>query len=124
MHVLFLCPHSAAKSVIATAMMRNRAERHGWAVTASKAGTEPDDEINPIALVALHTRGLTHSDQPRLVTAADIDAADTVVSFGCAPDELPTTPRWFVDWSDAPDVSVDVDALCEYVEQRLGDLAT
>jgi arsenate reductase (thioredoxin) len=122
LQVLFLCPHGAAKSIIATAMLRDLAAREGLDVAASNAGTEPDEELNPIALTALRARGLNHREPPRLVTQKDIEAADVVVSFGCTPSELPTKPKRLIDWSTAPNVSDDVDALCRYIEARFAGL--
>ncbi len=40
--VLFLCPHNAAKSVIAAALFAREAARRGLAIHADSAGTEPD----------------------------------------------------------------------------------
>lgn len=122
MHVLFMCPHGAAKSVIATAMLRDRASREGLDLTAANAGTDPDDELNPIALKALRERGLDYDEAPRFVTTDDIEGADVVVSFGCPPVELPASPQRYVDWSDAPNASDDVDGLISYIEERLAGL--
>ena len=122
MRVLFLCPHSAAKSVLATAMLRDLAIRNGLDLAVANAGTEPDHELNPIAVEALKVRGLTYDDRPRLVTRLDIMSADIVVTFGCGLDEMPAPPARWVDWSDAPNASDDVDALCALIEQRLPDL--
>jgi protein-tyrosine-phosphatase len=120
--VLFLCQHGAVKSVIATAMLRDLAAREGLDVTVSNAGTEPDEELNPIALTALRARGLNYKEQPRLVTEKDIEDADVVVSFGCTLSELPTKPKRLIDWSTALNASDDVDALCRYIEARLAGL--
>lgn len=122
MQVLFLCQHGAVKSVIATAMLRDLAAREGLDVTVSNAGTEPDEELNPIALTALRARGLNYKEQPRLVTEKDIEDADVVVSFGCTLSELPTKPKRLIDWSTALNASDDVDALCRYIEARLAGL--
>ncbi|MBT8203642.1 MAG: hypothetical protein HKN74_14340 [Acidimicrobiia bacterium] len=122
MHVLFLCPHGAAKSVLATALLRDLARRDGIDLTVSNAGTEPDPAINPVALAALARRTLEFSDVPRRVDRGQIAAADIVVSLGCRLEELPATPKRFVDWSDVPDASEDVDGLCEVLSSRLGSL--
>jgi len=124
MHVLFLCPHGAAKSVIAAAMLNDLARRRHLEIIASSAGTEPDDEINPIAVETLMAQQLPVPDAPRPVTMHLIDRADIVVSFGCAIDELPARPGRWVDWSDAPAVSEDVDGLCELLTNRLETLLT
>lgn len=122
MHVLFLCPHGAAKSVIAAALLRDLATRAGIDVTASNAGTAPDRAVNSLAAAALRRRGLPGGAGPRLVERRDIEGADIVVSLGCSPDELPGVPRRLLDWSDVPDVSEDVDGLCEALSGRLGSL--
>ena len=122
MHVLFLCPHGAAKSVIAAAMFNELAHRRHLEITASSAGTEPDDEINPVAVETLMTRQLPIPDAPHLVTKQLVERADIVVSLGCAIDKIPTRPRRWVDWSDAPAASEDVDGLCELLTNRLETL--
>lgn len=122
MHVLFLCPHGAAKSVIAAAMLNELARRRHLGITASSAGTEPDDEINPVAVETLMTRQLPMPDAPQLVTKHHIERADIVVSLGCAIDKLPTRPGRWVDWSDAPAASEDIDGLCEMLTNRLESL--
>ncbi|MBT8198886.1 MAG: hypothetical protein KJO36_00080 [Acidimicrobiia bacterium] len=122
MRVLYLCPHGAAKSVIATALTRDLAERRGVDVVANNAGTEPDATLNPIALNALHTRGLDYADPPRRVEGADIEAADLVVTLGCDVEDLPAVPTTLIDWSDVPDASADVEQLISILEQRIAEL--
>lgn len=123
MRILFLCPHGAAKSVIAAAMFNELAQRRHLEITASSAGTEPDDEINPVAVKTLMTQQLPIPDAPpQLVTKQLVEQADIVVSLGCAIDKLPTRPGQWVDWSDAPAASEDVDGLCELLTNRLETL--
>jgi len=124
MDVLFLCPHGAAKSVIAAAMLNDLARRMHLEITASSAGTEPDDEINPIAVETLMAQRLPVPNAPQLVTKRLVERADIVVSFGCEIDKLPARPERWVDWSDAPAVSEDVDGLCELLTNRLKTLLT
>ena len=92
MHILYLCPHGAAKSVIATSLTREMTARMDVCVTAANAGTEPDEENSPIALEALRTRGLTHATPPSLVLQHDIEQADIVVTLGCPIESLPAGP--------------------------------
>lgn len=124
MHVLFLCPHGAAKSVIAAAMFNELARRRHLDITASSAGTEPDAEINPVAVKTLMTQQLPIPDAPQLVTKPLVERADIVVSLGCAIDTLPTPPRRWVDWSDLPAASEDIDGLYELLTHRLETLLT
>ena len=122
MHVLFLCPHAAAKSVIATAMLRDLAGRDGLDIVTWNAGTEPDEDLNPTAIDALARRGLTYTEPPTTVSSDDIARADVIVTFGCQISEMPGKPQRWVDWSDAPNVSDDVDGFVTLVESRLPDL--
>jgi arsenate reductase (thioredoxin) len=121
-HVLFLCPHGAAKSVIAAAMFNELTRRRHLEITAASAGTEPDDKINPVTIETLLTQQLPIPDAPQLVTKHEIERADVVVSFGCAIDRLPTRPKGWVDWSDAPAASEDIEGLCELLRNRLETL--
>ncbi len=119
MHILYLCPHGAAKSVLAVALTQALVERLGVAVTVDNAGTDPDVGISPIVLEALAARGLSYETEPRLVSDADITAADIVISLGCTIRSLPTAPTRFIDWSDAPNASDDVEGLCALLEHRI-----
>jgi protein-tyrosine-phosphatase len=44
--ILFLCPHAAAKSVLAMTYFNDLAIRAGLDVAVDNAGTEPDPAIN------------------------------------------------------------------------------
>lgn len=120
--ILFLCPHGAAKSVIAKALAQRVTAEQNVRVASSNAGTEPDEAVNPIALDALVAIGVEVTEPPRLVSSEDVDRADLVVSMGCAVGDLPAVPKAFIDWSDVPDVSVDVEALISILETRINAL--
>lgn len=108
--------------MIAAAILGDLAGQHELDISVSNAGTHPDDGVNPLALHALRERGLAYEQAPRSVTRADIETADVVVSFGCVLGELPGRPQRWLDWSDLPDVSADVDAFCQLVEGRVASL--
>ncbi len=57
--VLFLCPHNAAKSVMAAAYFRRLAERRRLDVRADSAGTEPSPETSPAVVAALRAEAST-----------------------------------------------------------------
>jgi hypothetical protein len=46
--VLFLCPHNAAKSVIAAAYCVRLAAARGVTLRAASAGTDPDPGVSPL----------------------------------------------------------------------------
>jgi protein-tyrosine-phosphatase len=103
-------------------MFNELARRRHLEITAASAGTEPDDEISPVAVETLMTQQLPIPDAPQLVTKDEIERADVVVSFGCSIDILPTRPGRWVDWSDAPAASEDIEGLCELLTNRLETL--
>lgn len=101
--VLFLCPHGAAKSVLASAHFAQLAAQRGLRVKVDFAGTEPDAAIAPNVAAHLEKLGLAPvAPAPRLVTAADIQAADLVISLGCDPARLPQTGGKDVRQWDVP----------------------
>lgn len=57
-HVLILCTHNSARSVLAEGMLNHWAARLGKDVRAHSAGSAPSGRINPLALEALHDAGV------------------------------------------------------------------
>ena len=49
-HVLVLCTHNSARSVLAEGMLQHHAARLGLDVQAHSAGSAPGGRINPLAL--------------------------------------------------------------------------
>ncbi len=74
--VLFLCPHNAAKSVLAAAYFDMMAFERGLPFRADSAGTEPDDQPLPAVVAALQADGIdVAGHRPRHVTAEDLTHA-------------------------------------------------
>ena len=57
-HVLILCTHNSARSVLAEGMLNHWATRLGRSVRAHSAGSAPGGRINPFALEALGGAGI------------------------------------------------------------------
>ncbi|MCA3241471.1 MAG: arsenate reductase ArsC [Rubrivivax sp.] len=57
-HVLVLCTHNSARSVLAEGMLNHWARRLGKDVQAHSAGSAPSGRINPFALEALERAGV------------------------------------------------------------------
>ena len=57
-HVLVLCTHNSARSVLAEAMLAHWARRLGRDVVAHSAGSAPRGRVNPFALDALREAGV------------------------------------------------------------------
>ena len=57
-HVLILCTHNSARSVLAEGMLNSLAASHGRDVRAHSAGSAPSGRINPFAIEALRNAGI------------------------------------------------------------------
>ena len=57
LHVLILCTHNSARSVLAEGMLNHLAQRLGRDVRAHSAGSTPSGRLNPLALEALNAVG-------------------------------------------------------------------
>ncbi len=57
-HVLILCTHNSARSVLAEGMLNHWAMKLGIAVKAHSAGSTPSGRINPLALEVLQAAGV------------------------------------------------------------------
>jgi arsenate reductase len=60
-HVLILCTHNSARSVLAEGMLNHLASRQGKDVRAHSAGSAPSGRINPFAIEALRNAGIDTS---------------------------------------------------------------
>jgi arsenate reductase (thioredoxin) len=71
--ILFLCPHNAAKSVIAAAYYEQLAAERGLTLRATSAGTDPDPGVSPGVAAALLAEGIdVRAHRPRRVTAEEM----------------------------------------------------
>src|SRR5919107_5407576 len=87
--ILFLCPHNAAKSVLAAAYFDQLARERGLDYRAASAGTSPDAAPSPAVVAMLREEGIdVASHMPRRVTAVDLTNAHRVISLGCDLDDL------------------------------------
>ena len=126
--VLFLCPHNAAKSVMAAAYCRLLAERRRLDVRVDSAGTEPSPKTSPAVVAALQAEGLDVSGhRPRRVTDDDLTAAWRVVSLGCVLEQLRPSGTRVERWDDVPSPSYDLPsaraAILRHLDGLLNDLA-
>ncbi len=96
-HVLILCTHNSARSVLSEGMLNHLAAKLGRDVKAHSAGSAPSGRINPFAIEALTAAGVdcssfrskswdefTRSDSPPLsavITVCDSAAAEICPVF-------------------------------------------
>ena len=109
-HVLILCTHNSARSVLAEGMLNHLAAQRGLAVQAHSAGSAPSGRINPFALQALAQAGIDTSafrskswdefsqeGAPPLsivITVCDSAAAETCPVFFGGPGAQPVKVHW------------------------------
>jgi arsenate reductase len=107
-NVLFLCPHGAAKSVLASAYFQRAAKERGLTVRVDSAGIEPQDALAPVVVDHLRKNGYELPiTKPRAVTGHDVESADVVVSMGCDLASLPIDGKTLEKWDDVPGPSED-----------------
>ncbi|MGN9779151.1 arsenate reductase ArsC [Micromonospora sp. H33] len=94
--VLFVCVHNAGRSQMAAAWLRHLA---GDTVEVRSAGSEPADQINPVAVQAMHEVGIDITNQtPVRLTWDTAEASDIIVTMGCG-DTCPVFPgKRYEDW--------------------------
>lgn len=120
LHVLFVCQHGAAKSLIAARHFEKLAQERGITVNAAAAGVEPDDVIPPHVIAGLLADGVDGSvDIPQPVTPELIRDSQIVVSFGCDLSALPEGPHRIIQWNDVPAVSDGYDTARTAILNRL-----
>lgn len=112
-HVLILCTHNSARSVLGEGMLNHLAARLGQDVRAHSAGSAPSGKINPLALEALQHAGIdtgsfrskswdefSRADGPPLsivITVCDSAAAETcpvLIGTGTGREGQPVKVHW------------------------------
>ena len=79
--VLFVCVHNAGRSQIAAGLLSHLA---GDRIEVRSAGTEPADQINPAAVVAMAERGIDiTAASPKVLTGDAVQSSDVVITMGC-----------------------------------------
>jgi arsenate reductase len=94
--VLFVCVHNAGRSQMAAGWLARLA---GDRIDIRSAGSEPADQINPIAAQAMAEVGIDiTAGRPALLTRDDVAHADVVITMGCG-DACPVFPgKRYEDW--------------------------
>lgn len=94
--VLFVCIHNAGRSQMAAGYLRELSQ---GAVDVLSGGSEPGDQINPMAVEAMAEEGIDISQAlPQLMTTEQVRESDVVITMGCG-DVCPIFPgKRYEDW--------------------------
>jgi len=94
--VLFVCVHNAGRSQMAAGYL---AQLGGDRVTVHSAGSEPTDQINPVAVQAMAEDGVDiTAATPKILTDDAVQESDVVVTMGCG-DACPFySGKRYEDW--------------------------
>jgi len=125
--VLFVCVHNAGRSQMAAGFLRSLA---GDRVEVLSAGSEPKDQINPVAVEAMAEVGIDIAGQtPKILTVDAVKESDVVITMGCG-DACPIFPgKRYEDWQldDPAGQGIDAvrpirDEIRGRVERLIGEL--
>src|SRR5205823_86012 len=123
--VLFLCPHGAAKSVIAVSYFNQLVRQRKLAAQGDSAGTDPSAEVAPLIVEMLNREGIDVTGfRPCRVTDEQLDTADFIVSLGCTPEELGLPAERIAKWDDIPLLSQDFEAARLKIRAHVDQLIT
>ena len=94
--VLFVCVHNAGRSQMAAGFLERLA---GARIRVQSAGSEPADEINPVAVEAMREVGIDIAGaRPQRLRDDAVREADVVITMGCG-DACPVYPgKRYQDW--------------------------
>jgi arsenate reductase (thioredoxin) len=94
--ILFVCIHNAGRSQMAAGFA---SALSGDAVDVRSGGSEPGNEINPVAIAVMAEAGIDISrGVPQLMTTEAVRDSDVVITMGCG-DVCPIFPgKRYEDW--------------------------
>ncbi|GAA3016965.1 arsenate reductase ArsC [Streptosporangium longisporum] len=94
--VLFVCVHNAGRSQMAAGWLTHLA---GERIEVRSAGSEPAEQINPVAVAAMAEVGIDiTAGHPKILTVEAVQDSDVVITMGCG-DTCPFFPgKRYEDW--------------------------
>ena len=107
--VLFVCVHNAGRSQMAAGYLK--ALSNGQ-VEVLSAGSEPKDQINPVAVQAMAEEGIDIANNtPKILTTEAVRNSDVVITMGCG-DTCPIFPgKRYEDWELDDPAGQGIDAV-------------
>jgi len=122
--VLFVCIHNAGRSQMAAGFLQRLA---GDRVEVLSAGSEPAEQVNPVAVAAMREKGIDLArERPKLLTDAAVRQAEVVITMGCG-DACPFYPgKRYEDWELEDPAGKDLETvrrIRDEIERRVIALA-
>jgi arsenate reductase (thioredoxin) len=107
--VLFVCVHNAGRSQMAAGWLRHLA---GDAIDVRSAGSEPADQINPNAVLAMAEVGIDiMAEQPKKLDYDTAQDSDVIITMGCG-DACPVFPgKRYEEWKLDDPAGQEIDAV-------------
>jgi arsenate reductase len=107
--VLFVCVHNAGRSQMAAGYLAHLA---GDAVAVLSAGSEPADQVNPVAVQVMAEDGIDiAASTPKILVDGAVQESDVVVTMGCG-DTCPFYPgKRYEDWDLEDPAGKDIDTV-------------
>ncbi len=107
--VLFVCVHNAGRSQMAAGYL---SELAGGRVKVLSAGSEPADQLNPVAVSAMAEDGVDILGAvPKVLRTEAVHESDVVITMGCR-DTCPIFPgKRYEDWSLDDPAGQDIEAV-------------
>lgn len=103
-HVVFVCEHGAAKSLIASAYFNKLAAERGLAARATFRAVDPQDALSVRAVAGLKADGVAIPDgKPTAIAASDVAQASHIFAIGCTLPTVATASGKSRSWDDVPD---------------------
>ncbi len=121
--VLFMCVHNAGRSQMAAGWLRHLG---GSDVAVLSAGSDPADQINPVAVRAMAEVGIDIVDNvPQRWSEDMLEDVDVIVTMGCG-DSCPYVPGTrYIDWELEDPHGKDIEAvrpIRDEIERRVRGL--
>jgi arsenate reductase (thioredoxin) len=94
--ILFVCVHNAGRSQMAAALAKHLS---AGKVHVRSAGSQPDQQINPLTIQVLAERGIELTEAfPKPLSDDVVHAAEVIITMGCG-DACPIFPgKRYEDW--------------------------
>jgi arsenate reductase (thioredoxin) len=107
--VLFVCVHNAGRSQMAAGYLAALSDGR---IDVLSAGSEPTDQVNPVAIQAMAEDGIDIAGNvPKLLTTDAVTESDVVITMGCG-DVCPIFPgKRYEDWELDDPAGQGIDAV-------------